>query len=183
VGTPDTGSDGALCAPARTPADIAYLLRAVNTWTAAELGAGDVTGTWAGLRPLVSGARNARTADLSRRHTVITSPNGLITVTGGKLTTYRRMAAHTVDVAAQQLNHGPSRRTSATRRLPLVGARPAIRAGGAPTGAGDAGVPRVTPVVRRHLEGRYGSETPDVLALAASDPSLLTTLVPGLPYL
>jgi glycerol-3-phosphate dehydrogenase len=180
VGTTDTDYDGPLDNPSCTAEDIAYLLGAVNAWTTANLSADDVTGTWAGLRPLVSGARNARTADLSRRHTVITSPNGLVTVTGGKLTTYRRMAANTVDVAARQLG-GPSLVRSPTARLPLVGGPTTTRADDATAlhlaGAG------LTAATRRHLDRRYGSETAEVLALAASDPSLLAPLVPGLPYL
>jgi glycerol-3-phosphate dehydrogenase len=181
VGTTDTDYDGPLGDPACTPADIDYLLGAVNTWTTAKLGPDDVTGTWAGLRPLVSGARNARTADLSRRHTVITSPNGLVTVTGGKLTTYRRMAANTVDVVVARM--GRTRvRNSPTTRLPLVGALATPRTSDAKVPSDRSGS-RLAPAAHRHLEGRYGSETADVLALAASDPSLLTPLVPGLPYL
>jgi glycerol-3-phosphate dehydrogenase len=181
VGTTDTDYDGPLDDPACSREDIEYLLGALNAWTTAELVADDVTGTWAGLRPLVSGARDARTADLSRRHTVITSPNGLVTVTGGKLTTYRRMAANTVDVAARQLGR-PRVGRSPTVRLPLVGTPVPAQAGGA-TPPVDLGGPPLTPAARRHLEGRYGSETADVLKLAASDPSLLAPLVPGLPYL
>jgi glycerol-3-phosphate dehydrogenase len=181
VGTTDTDYDGPLDNPTCTREDIDYLLGAVNAWTTAELAADDVTGTWAGLRPLVSGARNARTADLSRRHTVITSPNGLVTVTGGKLTTYRRMAANTVDVAVRQLGRLRVGR-SPTARLPLVGAPVPAQPGDA-TPPVEFGDPRLTPAARRHLEGRYGAETADVLALAASDPALLAPLVPGLLYL
>jgi glycerol-3-phosphate dehydrogenase len=115
---------------------------------------------------------------------VITSPNGLVTVTGGKLTTYRRMAADTVDVVARQL--GPAKvRRSPTRRIRLVGAPSANDAAGrgdhAEVAAGrQPGLSRET---RRHLEGRHGSETAEVLALADGDPSLRDPLVPGLPYL
>jgi glycerol-3-phosphate dehydrogenase len=181
VGTTDTDYDGLLDNPACTPEDIDYLLRAVNAWTTAKLGPDDVTGTWAGLRPLVSGARNARTADLSRRHTVITSPNGLVTVTGGKLTTYRRMAANTVDLVVRRLGRAGVG-SSPTARLRLVGAPATARTGDAKAPLDRRG-PRLTPAAHRHLEGRYGTETADVLAVAASDPSLLDPLVPGLPYL
>ena len=97
IGTTDTDYDGPLDDPQCSKADVEYVLRAVNAWTSAELTPDDVTATWAGLRPLVSDASSARTADLSRRHKVIVAPNGLVTVTGGKLTTYRKMAADTVD--------------------------------------------------------------------------------------
>jgi glycerol-3-phosphate dehydrogenase len=199
VGTTDTDYDGPLDDPQCTAEDVEYLLRAVNRWTSAALTPADVTGTWAGLRPLVSGARNARTADLSRRHAVVVSPDGLVTVTGGKLTTYRRMAADTIDAAVGQLGQAgqsgqagqagqtaqagqagrsPRRTPSSTARLPLIG-------------AGDRSAPgldiplsdRLSVSSRTHLEGRYGSEAPQVLALAAADPSLLEPLVSGLPYL
>jgi glycerol-3-phosphate dehydrogenase len=182
LGTTDTDYDGPLDDPQCTAEDIEYVLRAVNTWTTVTLSPDDVTGTWAGLRPLVSDARSARTADLSRRHTVITSPNGLVTVTGGKLTTYRRMAADTVDVVAR---HFSGRRVGAspTHRLPLVGA-PSGREGEDPAGpAARPERPGVTPAVLAHLAGRHGTETPDVLALCDADPGLGEPLVAGLPYL
>ena len=156
------------------------MLGAVNAWTTADLGLADVTGAWAGLRPLVNGASSARTADLSRRHAINASPAGLVTVTGGKLTTYRRMAEDTVDLVAADLGAGRVRR-SPTRRIRLVGAPPVTPAGLSGAGAG-AGA-ELPSSVRRHLEGRHGSDAADVLALASADSSLLTPLVAGLPYL
>jgi glycerol-3-phosphate dehydrogenase len=183
LGTTDTDYEGSLDDPRCSAQDIEYVLDAVNTWTTADLRPADVTGSWAGLRPLVSDARSARTADLSRRHTVITSPNGLITVTGGKLTTYRRMAAETVDVVATALNERRAGR-SPTRRLCLVGAPTETAAGSLLADAGKGGKGTdLPPAVRRHLEGRHGSETAEVLALAGDDASLLAPLVPGLLYL
>ena len=96
VGTTDTDYQGSLEDPECTPDDVDYLLDAVNGSTSAALTRADVTGVWAGLRPLLAprGGRriSARTADLSRRHSVHTSASGVITVTGGKWTTYRKMA-------------------------------------------------------------------------------------------
>ncbi|MGH9164033.1 MAG: FAD-dependent oxidoreductase, partial [Acidimicrobiales bacterium] len=131
LGTTDTDYDGPLDDPQATPADVAYLLAAVNAVAANPLGPDDVLGTWAGLRPLVARASSAATADLSRRHRVTVSPSGLITVTGGKLTTYRRMAADTVDRVVAHLGRGPSR--SPTRGLALHGAAgtASLRVGGA----------------------------------------------------
>jgi glycerol-3-phosphate dehydrogenase len=166
LGTTDTDYEGPFDDPQCTSEDVAYILRAVNAATNANLTPSDITGTWAGLRPLVSDARSARTADLSRRHTVITSPNGLVTVTGGKLTTYRRMAADTVDVVARRL--GGRVPASPTAHLPLVGAAK----------PGPVGDPLL-----RHLSGRHGSETAEVLALCDLDPAWRQPLVPGLPYL
>jgi glycerol-3-phosphate dehydrogenase len=190
LGTTDTDYDGPLDDPRCTAEDVEYVLQAVNRWTTASLTAADVTGTWAGLRPLVSDARSARTADLSRRHTVVVSPNGLVTVTGGKLTTYRRMAADTIDAAIGQL--GGSKEASPTARLRLAGASEGPAAGARTgSGAGDRGVrpnggpdpADLSPAIWAHLSGRYGSEAPLLAELAAGDPGLLGPLVPGLPYL
>ncbi|MBV8160610.1 MAG: glycerol-3-phosphate dehydrogenase/oxidase [Acidimicrobiia bacterium] len=162
VGTTDTDYDGSLDEPACTPDDVRYLLDAVNRFLTRPLSTDDVVGTWAGLRPLVRNAHSARTADLSRRHRVERSPAGLLTVTGGKLTTYRRMAADTVDVAAAALGRGGRCRTT---RLPLRGA------------AGCEGV------TDDHLQSRYGGEARALQAMIAADPSLGGRLVPSLPYL
>ncbi len=171
VGTTDTDYDGRLDTPSCTPQDVDYLLGAVNASTTGRLSRADVTGVWAGLRPLLapSGARglSARTADLSRRHSVRTSPEGLITVTGGKLTTYRKMAEDTMrHVVAVLGDRGGARRASITAHLRLHGA-PA-----SPTGAASD-----------HLEARYGTDAGRVRALAEGRPELLETVVAGLPYL
>ncbi len=129
-----------------------------------------VVGTWAGLRPLVKADASGRTADLSRRHTVhhVRRP-GMVTVTGGKLTTYREMAADTVDVVADQLDLPRSRRRSRTARH-----APAW----APRGTEDG-----QPGAAGHLAGRYGGEARVVEAMIGRDPTLGEPLVPGLPYL
>ncbi|MHB1533513.1 MAG: glycerol-3-phosphate dehydrogenase/oxidase [Acidimicrobiales bacterium] len=181
LGTTDTDYDGPLDDPQCSAGDVAYVLDAVNAWTTAALTPADVTGSWAGLRPLVSDASSARTADLSRRHKVLSSaPTGVVTVTGGKLTTYRKMAADTVDAVVRLLRQErPKRRDSPTRRLPLVGA----------TGLAEVTIPGaaarfgVSADVWSHLVGRYGAEAPAVLALAEEDPGWLVPLAEGLPYL
>ena len=126
LGTTDTAYTGPLDDPACTPEDVDYLLDAANNVTTSRLTREDVTGVWAGLRPLLapSSGRHVseRTADLSRRHTVLTSPEGVVTVTGGKLTTYRRMAQDTVDVVVEQLGETPHRRRCVTKSLRLIGA-------------------------------------------------------------
>jgi glycerol-3-phosphate dehydrogenase len=104
----------------------------------------------------------ARTADLSRRHSISSGPTGVITVTGGKLTTYREMAEDTVDIVLERLGR---RAKCRTRRLRLIGA------GSAPASAGD------------HLAGRYGTEARTVLELGRDDSDLSRPLVPGLRYL
>ncbi|GIU85561.1 MAG: glycerol-3-phosphate dehydrogenase [Acidimicrobiia bacterium] len=161
IGTTDTDYDGPLDDPQCTPDDVEYLLRAINASVTTPIGPGDVLGTWAGLRPLVRDAGSARTADLSRRHSVRTSPAGVVTVTGGKLTTYRRMAADAVDEVVRVL--GVDAR-SRTKHLRLHGV----------TGWDSPDLPR-------ELATRYGGDARDVLALARADARLGEPLVPGLP--
>ena len=127
LGTTDTDYTGPLDDPACTPEDVDYLLDAANAITTSHLTRADVTGVWAGLRPLLAppakgGHVSERTADLSRRHTVATSAHGVVTVTGGKLTTYRKMAQDTVDVVVTRLGESPHRRRCVTKSLPLMGA-------------------------------------------------------------
>jgi len=88
----------------------------VNAATTETVTNADVIGTWAGLRPLIADARSTRTADLSRRHSVTTSPAGMVTVTGGKLTTYRQMAEDTVDVVTKRIG---TKARCKTKRLKL----------------------------------------------------------------
>jgi len=164
VGTTDTDYDGPLDDPQCTAADAAYLLDALNGVTEVGASPDDIVGSWAGLRPLVAADSDARTADLSRRHSVHVSPAGLVTVTGGKLTTYRRMAADAVDAAADLLGDDVPR--SRTKRLRLFG-----------SGDIDSAVAE-----HDHLLGRFGTEAAAVRALADTDATLNEPLVRGLPY-
>jgi glycerol-3-phosphate dehydrogenase len=177
VGTTDTDYEGPLDEPRCTPEDVEYVLGALNTFVTEPVSEADVVGTWAGLRPLIKGATSERTADLSRRHQVAVSDSGLVTITGGKLTTYRKMASDTVDEVVRLLGRG--HRRSPTRNLPLVGAEgtTALRQPGA---AGRLGA---EPGALEHLVRRYGGEARAVLAMAAREPALGRPLVPGLPYL
>ncbi|MBJ7521066.1 MAG: glycerol-3-phosphate dehydrogenase/oxidase [Solirubrobacteraceae bacterium] len=168
VGITDEPITGALPEVPDAPAtDVAFLLETISGALEVPLTDADVLGTYAGLRPLVDGAPGTRTADLSREHLVLRGPGGLVSVVGGKLTTYRRMAEDAVDaaVAAGGLSAGPCR----TADLPLVGAA---------SRAALAAVPAPGRLVDRH-----GTEAPAVLALAAGDPELLAPLAPGLDVL
>src|SRR6266446_1112506 len=100
IGTTDTGT-GDLDDPQASPADIAYLLKHVNKYLEADLTDDDILSVYAGYRPLVE-SRGARAAELSRTHVVLQEVNGMVTIVGGKLTTYRRMAQDTVDVLAKR---------------------------------------------------------------------------------
>ena len=168
----------ALAVPDADADDLAYVLRAVNASVDPAQSGGitldDVTGVWAGLRPLVKAATaevggpdatSARTADLSRRHLITTSADGLITVTGGKLTTYREMAEDTVDAVLSALGRSGRCRT---RRLALVGATRSRAAIG---------------TAAHHLHSRHGAAGADIEALVAVRPELGAPLAPGLPYL
>jgi glycerol-3-phosphate dehydrogenase len=173
LGTTDTGYTGPLDDPSCTPEDVDYLLEAANNITTSRLTRSDVLGVWAGLRPLLapSGRHvSERTADLSRRHTVMTSREGVVTVTGGKLTTYRKMAQDTVDAVVRELGESPHRRRCVTKHLPLLGATSKTRD------------PVTMAQPHAHLLTRYGSEAPNVLALAEGHPELLEPAVADLPY-
>jgi glycerol-3-phosphate dehydrogenase len=175
LGTTDTDYTGPLDDPSCTPEDVDYLLEAANNVTTSNLTRADVTGVWAGLRPLLAGRAKGghvseRTADLSRRHTVDVSPHGVVTVTGGKLTTYRKMAQDTVDTVVGRLGESAGRRPCVTRSLPLIGATTKTR----------DPVVRAQPQAR--LFGRYGTEATAVLAVAEGRPELLEPVVAGLPY-
>jgi glycerol-3-phosphate dehydrogenase len=181
IGTTDTDYDGPLDNPVCEPQDVEYLLSAVNHWTSASLTPADVTGSWAGLRPLIAGDHaSERTADLSRRHRVSVSSNGLVSVTGGKLTTYRKMAADTVAAALREL--GTARRTgSVTTSLTLIGGD---GAGKPPAGVlSTARRLGIAEEALAHLVGRFGSETGSLVGLCEGNPELTEPLVAGLPYI
>ena len=165
VGTTDTEHHGSLDDPQCTADDIAYVLRALNASVTTDVTVDDVTGVWAGLRPLVNTSASGRTADLSRRHSIVRNPDGLVTVTGGKLTTYRQMAEDTVDQVMSALGRTGRCRT---KRMHVIG----------------ADRHRPTPgTTEAHLHGRHGALTAAVASLARTDPSLGEPLVEGLPYL
>ncbi|WP_017593541.1 glycerol-3-phosphate dehydrogenase/oxidase [Nocardiopsis potens] len=164
VGLTDEPVDGPLPDVPEVPeSDVEFLLGTVNEVLGTALDRSDVVGSFAGLRPLLD-AGEEDSADLSRRHAVIRSADGVLTAVGGKLTTYRRMAADAVDAAVRSagLRAGPC----TTRALPLVGA--------APRGVLDA------VDAPRRLVARYGTEAPDVVALAGGDPELLRPVAAGI---
>ncbi|MEU1878444.1 glycerol-3-phosphate dehydrogenase/oxidase [Streptosporangium sp. NPDC020072] len=136
--------------------DVTFLLGVLNSVLGTAVGRREVAGAYAGLRPLLDA--EGRTADLSRRHALSVSRDGVVTVAGGKLTTYRRMAQDAVDlvVRLRDLPAGGSR----TARLPLVGA------------TGGSGTPG-------RLAERYGSEAAAVQALTREDPALAEPLPTG----
>lgn len=144
-----------------------FLLSAINRALRVRLDRSDVVGGYAGMRPLLADADTTDTADLSRRHMVVEQDGGPVTVVGGKLTTYRRMAAEAVDRVVAR--HGLAAGRCRTARLPLVGAAPPARL--------------ATIAAPARLVTRYGAEAADLLALADGDPALLRPIANGVPVL
>nr|WP_221634484.1 glycerol-3-phosphate dehydrogenase/oxidase [Nocardioides luti] len=155
--------------PEPSEPEIGFLLDVVSAAFARQLHRDDVVGAFAGLRPLID-AGDGSTADLSRKHAVLTSRTGVVTIVGGKLTTYRQMAEDAVDAALARsgLAAGPCR----TRRLPISGAapRPVL-----------AGLEQPARLVRR-----YGTDAELVLTSARevtglTDEELLAPVAPTVP--
>jgi glycerol-3-phosphate dehydrogenase len=177
VGTTDTDWQLDLAHPAATSRDLDFILGTVNEVLAVPLTRDDIVGVYAGLRPLLAG-ESEDTSQLSREHAVARPQPGLISIAGGKYTTYRVMAADAVDAATADL--GPMR-PSVTDRVPLVGAEGyAAMVNLAPQIGREVGL---APWRVEHLLGRYGSLLGEVLALAEDDASLLEPVPSAQQYL
>ncbi len=191
VGTTDTDYDGDPAAVAADADDVRYLLDAVNHYfPAAQLAERDVIGAYAGLRPLVAPTDDAATpSSTSREEQMFESASGLLSLGGGKLTTYRRVAERVVDRVVERLRAAqPDRRFGPCRTgtVPLPGANfeGAERGGfrgfakrvraNAPADVDSATV--------AHLVHRYGAAAPELIARASSDPDSGRRLVGSLPY-
>jgi glycerol-3-phosphate dehydrogenase len=119
IGTTDTDFPRAVERPTITREDVDYLLEATNrTWPGARIGDEDVRGAWAGVRPLLH-QEGKKPSEISRRDEILVEPNGLISIGGGKLTTYRRMAERVVDAVVERLGTS-SARPCRTAEVPLV---------------------------------------------------------------
>jgi glycerol-3-phosphate dehydrogenase len=179
VGTTDTDWRLDRDHPAASAKDIEYLLGQVNTVLDRPLSTSDIEGVYAGLRPLLSG-EDESTSALSRQHAVVEPMLGLILVAGGKLTTYRVMAADVVDHAVRRLGR-PGVPGSRTDELPLLGADGYRRLRRDPAALAQRyGVPVD---VAEHLLDRYGSLATDVLALLSRRPELVRPLAGAPSYL
>ncbi|MFT4086911.1 MAG: glycerol-3-phosphate dehydrogenase/oxidase [Gordonia sp. (in: high G+C Gram-positive bacteria)] len=167
VGLTDEEAGGAIPdVPQPSESEIDFLLDTINLALGVPLTRDDIVGSYSGLRPLLDSG-NGQTSDVSRKHAVLTRHDGLVTVVGGKLTTYRRMAQDAVDAALRSggLTAGPCR----TRDIPLVGA-PAERDITSALAAVDAPA---------RLVAKYGTEAPAVAALQQSDASLAAPVADG----
>jgi glycerol-3-phosphate dehydrogenase len=178
IGTTDTDWSLDRAHPAASAHDIGYLLAEINQVLDRPLTAADIEGVYAGLRPLLAGEDDATSA-LSRRHAVVEPMLGLFLVAGGKLTTYRVMAADVVDRAAHRLGREvpPSR----TGQLPLLGADGYDLAWRDRSALADRF--GVAVGVVEHLLERYGSAASEVLAVARSAPGLAEPVAGAPEYL
>jgi glycerol-3-phosphate dehydrogenase len=186
LGTTDTDYRGDTANPAMSAEDRTYLLGVANhLFPSLELTADDVESSWAGLRPLVYEEGKAP-SEVSRRDEIFESPSGLITIAGGKLTGYRKMAEGIVDHVAARLEAGGAGPFGpcATRVLPLSGGDVGGSAGwatyaAARTAEGEAlGLPRDAAA---RLARRYGSNAPEVLRCAAGASARASAERAGLP--
>ena len=176
IGTTDTDWDKNLAYPAATRADIDYILAHVNEKVRHPITVADIVGVYSGLRPLVSGTSES-TTNLSRNHAVARVAPGLVSVAGGKYTTYRVIGRDAAAAAVQDIR-GRMVPESVTDTTPLLGAeRYQAVANHTPALAHQYGL---TTVQVEHLLGRYGSLVREVLSLGASDPALLAP-IPGAP--
>jgi glycerol-3-phosphate dehydrogenase len=183
VGTTDTDFSEDPDQVAAAPEDVTYLLRSANAlYPDARLALEDVIAVWAGLRPLLDDGGAGPTAAVPREHRIVESASGLVTIAGGKLTTYRAMATELVDVVAARLRELDGRRvppSSGTDREPLPGGevrdlellvREMVKES-------------VPEAAARHLVASYGAEGVAVANLAAREPALAKPLLEGLPIL
>jgi glycerol-3-phosphate dehydrogenase len=176
IGTTDNDYEGDLVHPQPGVDDVSYLLGALNAYFELELTPDDLTGAFAGVRPLISTGDPKKSVDISRKAELYETSSGMLTITGGKLTTWRRMARQVVDrIVDRDEREAPCR----TAEIPLgMAARaedlevPELLAhDGLPDGALD------------QLAFRYGHAARVVLALAAELPQLAAPIVPGRPDL
>jgi glycerol-3-phosphate dehydrogenase len=155
VGTTDNDYEGELEHVRPASEDVDYLLAAVNDFFGAELGPDDLVGAFAGVRPLISTGDPKKSVDISRKAELYETSSGMITITGGKLTTWRRMAKMAVDrLVERDARDAPCR----THEIPLgqaIAAAELPRVEGVPVESYPA------------LAARYGDAAHQVLALAA----------------
>ena len=171
VGTTDNDYEGDISHPKPAGDDIEYLLDAVNSFFGASLAQSDLVGAYAGVRPLIATGDPRKSVDISRKAELYETSSGMLTITGGKLTTWRRMAKQTVDrLVEREGREAPCH----TAEIPLgMEARPEDLEG--PEGVGEDSVSQ--------LAFRYGHAARAVLDLAWKDPKLAAPIVPGRPDL
>src|SRR4051812_9113764 len=171
VGTTDNDYEGEIEHVPPSPDDIDYLLEALNAYFGTDIDRGRLTGAYAGVRPLISSGDPKKSVDISRKAELYETSSGMLTITGGKLTTFRRMAAQVVDRIVER---GGREAECRTDDIPLgMPARPEDLETDLdlPEGAAD------------QLAFRYGHAARDVLDLCKDRPELAEPIVPGHPDL
>jgi glycerol-3-phosphate dehydrogenase len=171
IGTTDNDYDGDITHPKPAEDDVGYLLEAVNEFFGAALTESSLVGAYAGVRPLISSGDPRKSVDISRKAELYETSSGMLTITGGKLTTWRRMAKQTVDrLVEREGREAPCR----TAEIPL-GMEAREEDLRAPEGVGEDSISQ--------LAFRYGHASRKVLDLAREDPKLAERIVPGRPDL
>ena len=171
VGTTDNDYEGDIDQVPPSIGDVEYLLDALNTYFGTDLGPDDLTGAYAGVRPLISSGDPKKSVDISRKAELYETSSGMLTITGGKLTTFRRMAAQVVDRITQRDGREAECRTDdiplgmAARKEDLETSLDL------PEGATD------------QLAFRYGHAAREVLDLCEKRQELADPIVPGHPDL
>jgi glycerol-3-phosphate dehydrogenase len=163
IGTTDLPAAKVEMEPGHEASEIDFLLETINPYLSRPVRRGDILSIFSGLRPLVTGNKS-NTSKLSREHHIDVSASGMVTVAGGKWTTYRRMAEDTLDFAIEH-----------KLLPPKVCVSKDIKLRGAPTLA-EAKAEHTRPF------SQYGTDATDVRALCANDPALAATLDQALPY-
>jgi glycerol-3-phosphate dehydrogenase len=171
IGTTDNDYEGDIDHVRPADEDVAYLLEASNAFFGMELGPEDIAGAYAGVRPLISTGDPKKSVDISRKAELYETSSGMVTITGGKLTTWRRMAKMTVDrLVEREGREAPCR----TGEIPL----------GMPVAEHELRrVEGVEEDAYAQLAGRYGYAAHDVLATAGERGELAQPILPGMPDL
>ena len=161
VGTTDTPIVDVRLEPTPEPGEIDFILETASDYLARRPSQNDILSVFTGIRPLVNTARNSNTAALSREHTITISKSGLLTIAGGKWTTYRKMAEDCLEHAT--VLAGLEERPCVTQHLPIHGAT---------TGTSLA-----------EALGVYGTDAAEIELLAKKSPRLASPLHPALPVI
>jgi len=176
IGTTDRDYDGDISHVEPSGEDITYLLSAVNRFFGTKLGRGDVSGAYAGVRPLISTGDPRKSVDISRKAELYETSSGLLTITGGKLTTWRRMAKQVVD---RMVERGGREAPCRTAEIPLGMQATEEDLDPPPGFAGEA----LSDDTKKLLGFRYGHAARNVLRVASERPELARPIVRGMPDL
>lgn len=178
IGTTDTDTTEPPESVRATDEDLVYLLRSANAlYPGAHLGPEDVVSSWSGLRPLLAADPASPASAVSREHRILRGRFGMITIAGGKLTTFRRMAAEVVDRVAKELARPLTKGRQRSEQEPLPGGEAASSEGFRAAGL-EQGLPATTV---EHLLRQYGDETPAIYTLCRDRPALAEPLHPDHP--